>query len=59
MSNEKIIRAGQTWQHKTKNYNVKVTYINKSKQLVVEDCETRQKDGFSQECFLDNFTECT
>lgn len=59
MSNEKIIRAGQTWQHKTKCYNVKVTYINKSKQLVVEDCETGQKDGFSQEYFLDNFTERT
>lgn len=49
------IQAGQKWQHKTKGYAVKVVYINRSRQLATEDCETGQRDGFCEKYFLEHF----
>lgn len=50
------MRTGQTYQHNDKGYTVKITYINRTRQVVVEECETGQRDGFGKDFFLSNFT---
>tara|TARA_R100000935_G_C2778130_1_gene140524 strand:+ start:193 stop:372 length:180 start_codon:yes stop_codon:yes gene_type:complete len=50
------MRTGQTYRHNDKGYTVKVTYINRARQVVVEECETGQNDGFGKDFFLSNFT---
>ena len=52
------IQTGQKWQHKEKGYAVEVVYINRSRQLVVEECGTGQRDGFCEKYFLQHFIRC-
>lgn len=48
--------TGQTWTHKWKGYDVKITYISRIGGVKVEEVATGQVDGFCMEVFLDWFS---
>lgn len=48
--------TGQTWTHKQKGYDVKIDYINRTGDIVVEEVATGQRDGFSRKVFLERFS---
>ena len=49
--------TGQTWTHKQKGYDVKITYINRrGGGIRVEEVATGQPDGFCIKVFLERFS---
>lgn len=48
--------TGQTWTHKQKGYDVKIDYINRTGDVVVEEVATGQRDGFGRKAFLERFS---
>lgn len=51
------LSTGQTWTHKQKGYDVKITYINRrGGGIRVEEVATGQPDGFGIEVFLERFS---
>lgn len=48
--------TGQNWTHNQKGYDVKITSINRTGSVAVEEVATGQRDGFSRDAFLDAFT---
>lgn len=50
------LSTGQTWTHKQKGYDVKIDYINRTGDVVVEEVATGQRDGFGRKAFLERFS---
>lgn len=50
------LSTGQNWTHKQKGYDVKIDYINRTGDVVVEEVATGQRDGFGRKAFLERFS---
>ncbi len=50
------LSTGQTWTHKQKGYDVKIDYVNRAGDVVVEEVATGQRDWFGREVFLERFS---